>query len=304
MLNHPRLTNSDIKEFIDTVVRGGADDHAVRRFLDAKQLDESKHTNAALERAVTALIDDCGTLRNSDLESVEARHCGPVFTAIEDHFGDAELGDVQFWSYLAVRHFWRFVSYRQEETWLKARGEATGTGQSEPDNAPLERYLIGKDHYHLPLRMYLRAQAVRDGGSFELADIHGGSTDFWRSQVLAVRTALFPPLARTVARLQNNAKLNIEQQRPAGRRVNRKRANIDFVLHDDSEAAEVIEELWVVTEQDRQSADVKRQEKKAAKKAGTTSKAALKRLAPTPKAAPVKKAAATKAAPTKRRASN
>lgn len=273
-MSYPRLSHSDVKEFIETVVRPGATDASVTRFLAGKNVDESKHKNAQLSGAVERLLADCGTLRDKDLEPIEARHCGPVYKAIEEKFGDQELGDVQFWSFLAVRYFWKFVSYRQAAAWSSARGEAADPGSEETERAKLERYLLGKDHYQIPLRMYLRAQAVRVDDDFSLTEIRGGGTDFWRSQVLGVRTSMFPPLARAVARQQDAMELNIDQQRPAGRRVNRLRVNVEFVLHNDVDAADATAGLWVVTDSDTATLA----DKKAAKKAA--------RSASTPKAAP------------------
>lgn len=286
--SYPRLSHADVQEFIDNVVRTGGDAHSVQHFCTVKQPEHAAKTDRTLLKVVEELLSDCGALRNSALEEVEARHCGPVFSAIDRQFGDEAIGDVEFWNYLAVRYFWEFVRFRQENAWLRAQGSPPSTADDDPDTegAKLERYLHGKDHYQLPLRMYLRAQAVRDGDSFALADITGGSTDFWRSQVLGVRTAQFPPVARTVARLQAAAELNIEEQRPAGRRVNRLRANIDFTLHADDEAADVLTDLWRVTEDDR----LRMIEKAATKKAATK------------KTAPAKKAAAKTAAPAKRAA--
>jgi len=259
-MTHPRLSRNDVREFIDTVVINDPDDTAVKGFLIGKEIDDSKFTNRPLDAAVASLLDDCKDQRNSALEVIEARHSGNVYVAIE-RFGDEALGDEEFWSYLAVRYFWRFISYRQASAWRSAQGEPSDPEEPESEKAKLERYLRGHDHYQIPLRMYLRAQAVRDGDDYALTDIDGGGTDFWRSQVLGVRTGAYPSLARSVARAQSLAQLNVEDQRPPGRRVNRLRANLDFILHGDAEAAAAIDGLWMVTDDDAARAGVKKTEK-------------------------------------------
>jgi hypothetical protein len=219
----------------------------VRRFLAEKPLRQTE--NPVLEAVVTALVKDCGHLRDKALEPVEAKHCRAVFQAIEDHYPDEALGDVGFWSYLAVRYFWEFISLRQAKAWAKVQGVAAEkdpeSSESDEDRVTLDRYFLGKDHYHLPLRMYLRAQAVRDGDSFDLTVVKSGTVDFWRSHILGVRTAMYPPLARSVAALQDARQLDTPDQRAAARTVNRLRANIDFVQHSEGEARELVDPIWV-----------------------------------------------------------
>jgi hypothetical protein len=263
---HPRLDHGAVREFVDTVVSRSPDESAVRGFLLQKNIDETGWKNKHLESAVAALVLDCGPLRNSELEPIEAKHSGAVYEAVSQ-FDDEALGDEDFWSYLAVRYFWHFISYRQEAAWRSAQGEAADPDAPDSEKAKLERYIIGKDHYQLPLRMYLRAQAVGDGDDFSLTGIEEGGTDFWRSQILGVRTSWYPSLARSVVRAQRESKLNVDEQRPSGRRINRQRANFDFILHTDDEAAAAIAGLWALTDDDREGI----QEKKVRKRAGTGS---------------------------------
>jgi hypothetical protein len=302
---YPRLTQADVREFIETVVRSDPSDMAVLGFLNRRGLDDPKFANARLTEVVTSLLADCGQERNKALEPVEAKHCGPVHRALS-LFPDEALGDEQFWSWLAVRHFWRFISYRQENAWRKARGEPADPNAPHSEAAKLERYIRGADHYQIPLRLYLRAEAVRNGDDYALTSIDGGGTDFWRSQILGVRTSAYPPLARAVARAQSIAKLNVDDQRPPGRRVNRLRVNIDFILHDDDESDDAIEPLWLVTETDFEKKSAKRAAKAAtanAAKVEPSKRAAKKRAPAGRKTAPDKKPAAKKPAARKPAAS-
>ena len=277
---YPILSHSGVSDFVDIVVRGAPDDEAVRGFLLQRGVKEAGFENEELDDVVAGLLKACGSLLNSELEPTEGKFCGPVYQAIE-RFNDEALGDEDFWSYLAVRYFWRFISLRQNNAWLDVQGKSGHEDEGDREKVKLERYIRGRDHYQIPLRMYLRAQAIRDGEDFNLAAIEGGSTDFWRSQVLGVRTSAYPPLARTVARSQEAMQLDIEGQRPAGRRVNRLRANVDFVLHDDGDAAAAISGLWLVTEEDLAKAAAK----KSVTKRGTAAKKAPAKKVPAKKAA-------------------
>ncbi len=260
---HPRLEPAQVRDFIDKVVsRGSINEDAVRGFLVRLGVGEIEEA-AAIDRVVRDIVDDCGTLVGQALEPVEARHCRAVFDVL-DPIPPSALGDVAFWSFLAVRHFWPFIARRQHAAWTAVRGQPGNPDEPQSERQKLERYVIGKDHYQLPLRMYLRAQAVRDVDDFSLTEIDGGGTDFWRSQVLGVRTSLYPSVARSVARAQADQQLDIDGQRPPGRRVNRLRANIEFIDYSDNEAMSLIEPLWLVTDEDRAAAEAKRKAKKAA----------------------------------------
>lgn len=280
--DHPTLTPAEVRDFIDKVVRhGDVTNEAVRGFLIRLEIQETK-TAKRIDAVVDGIMSDVGADLGKALEPVEARHCGAVFEVL-DELPDRALGDPQFWSFLAIRHFWRFVAVRQYSAWLAVQGEPRDPDEPESERQKLERYLIGKDHYQIPLRMYLRAQAVGIGDDFGLTEIPGGGTDFWRSQILGVRTSQYPAVARTVVRAQSEMNLDIEQQRPPGRRVNRLRANIEFFHYDDQEAKPIIDDLWRVTTDDKLAATAKKA-RKATRKA--TAKKVPAKKSPAPEAEP------------------
>ncbi len=162
------------------------------------------------------------------------------------------LGDVDFWTYCAAKYFWRFIVTRQLSSVLKARNQGTQPlddeeGQSE-SNIPLERYLVGRDHYQIPLRLFLRAQAVNIDDDFLSDHQITKGTDFWRSQILGVRTSAFPNWSRPIVAAQSKKKFDIETVRPLGRRVNRLRANVSPVLHDEAEATAIVTPIWIANE--------------------------------------------------------
>jgi hypothetical protein len=94
--------------------------------------------------------------------------------------------------------------------------------------------------------MYLKAQAIRNDEDFSLAEIPG--TDFWRSQILGVKTSAYPSLAKAVVGCQGEQELSIADQRPVGRDVNRMRVNIDFFDYSPEEAMAIIEPIWRISQ--------------------------------------------------------
>lgn len=278
MSAYPRLARPDVREFVTRVVQHHLNAAAVSQFLSGKGLDDELMPLPEVESLVEELIAACGTQNDMALESVEAKFCGRVHQLL-DGLPDEALGDAEFWSYLAVRYFWRFIARRQHAAWVKVLGEDVDEESAESEGVKLERYLVGKDHYQIPLRMYLRGQAIREADDYALSDIDSGSTDFWRSQVLGVRTSAYPPLARALVSVQSEARLNVEEQRPSGRRLNRLRANIDFTLHSQDEALPIVQDLWGVTDDDRSEIAAKRRARVVAPKATAKTKVAATKKA-------------------------
>lgn len=279
MNEYPTLEDDQVREFIGLLAHRDATDDSVRTFLSDTATSSLGAGASKIHDVVERVVAACGDRTDKSLEPVEAQFCGEVFLVLND-LDDRALGDHRFWSYLAVAHFWPFVQLRQYSAWNAASGEPRNPDEPESERQKLERYLIGKDHYQLPLRMYLRGQAIRDGNDFSLAEINGGGTDFWRSQVLAVRTACYPRLARAIAEAQAQAQLDIDHQRPAGRRVNRLRTNIEFFLHDQLEAHEAVRQVWRTTPEDEDALEGKKAGRKAralTRKTTAKKKAAVKK---------------------------
>lgn len=267
---YPRLSPADVREFVLTLSQDEIDETLVKTFLESKGIDVRDNHDAALDRLVVELVVACGDLNDKKLEAVEAQYAGPVHVIL-DAYPDEQLGDSQFWSFLAVCYFWPFIKRRQSAAWLKVTGLAVDEETPESENQKLERYIVGKDHYQIPLRMYLRAQSVRFGNDYSLAHAEGAGTDFWRSQILGVRTAAYPPLARAVATVQTELQLGVEEHRPSGRRLNRLRANVEFYSYSSSEAEPVVRGLWQLTDADREEIRLKRAERASASRRKTQS---------------------------------
>jgi hypothetical protein len=269
-VQYPKMTISDVRDFLDTVVLYQVSDDAVSGFFLRKGYPAPSQQEDAIIDLVWEIMKAAGGETDVKLERVEAEFSGRVH-ALLDGFDDAALGDIDFWSYLAVRFFWPFVHARQHASWSAAEGKPTDPDRPDAEKLKLERYLIGRDHYQIPLRMYLRGQAIKDGDDYSLAEVPG--TDFWRSQILGVRTSHYPSLARAVVRTQKDRDLGVEEQRPPGRRVNRLRSNIEFARRTDEENEELVSDLWKITKADVEALSAK---KATRKKAAASKKAASK----------------------------
>jgi hypothetical protein len=247
-MGHPVLEPSAARDFVhELLVRPGLSQDEVDAFLTerAGAIGSPNLDLRGVARAASDLDAAIGSKKDSALEPVEAGHSVAVHLAISRLPLDA-LGDVDFWTYLSAKFFWRFVVARQNATVGKMQGHSGSAdeGDEESSRVPLERYVIGRDHYQIPLRLHLRAQAVDAASDPTLgADLDLG-TDFWRSQILGVRTGAFPAWSRAMVAAQRETKLSVLDQRGPGSRVNRLRANVDPVLHTEAEAAAIVDPLW------------------------------------------------------------
>jgi hypothetical protein len=163
----------------------------------------------------------------SSPEAFEGRFAGPVHLALRDLPIEA-LDDPGFWRYLSLAHFWWFITVRE------ARSIERGNVMTYVDG--------GKEC--VPFRMFLRAQAVRNGDDYSLAGALPRSADFWRSHIIRVKTGTVPPLARSFARLQRDKHMASDDVRPFARRMNRLWSNIVFQIWDDDECDELLAELY------------------------------------------------------------
>lgn len=160
-------------------------------------------------------------------EAFEGRFSGAVHVALRDLPIEA-LDDPGFWRYLSLVDFWWFVAIRE--------APAIGRGN-------VMTYVDGGKEC-VPFRMFLRAQAIRDGDDYSLAGALPRSADFWRSHVLRVKTGTAPPLARGFARLQIQKAMVSDDVRPFARRMNRLWSNVVFHVWDDDDSDQLLAELY------------------------------------------------------------
>jgi hypothetical protein len=163
---------------------------------------------------------------SSDKEPFEGRLAAEIFP----HLDALPLGvkdDPGFWRYLAVRYFWWFTIWREEEPIA---------------NGNVGTYIDAKKNTEqIPLRLYLRAKAV--GGDSHLCQGIPQSADFWRSHVIRVRTGSAETLATAFARTQEKERMSTGPLRSYARRLNRHWTNVLLGMYDISESENLIQEL-------------------------------------------------------------
>jgi len=144
------------------------------------------------------------------------------------------LDDRGFWRYLAVRHFWWFIAWRE--------ADPIGRGNYLPlvdARSPAEQ---------IPLRLFLRAKAVDHDGDVAIAGEIAQSTDFWRSHITRVRVASAPAMARAFAETKRDEKfldspLKTERLRRVAKRVNRMWSNVRLDMYDSVESKKLMKEI-------------------------------------------------------------
>lgn len=262
-MKYPKLKKHDVSIFItEWMIRADLSDKLVTEFfsvldfepgdLDLKPISEVAQGLylASLELGMTG----------SGLDQLEINWSVRVFDAFQSLPLPA-LGDREFWSYCSARFFWGFISLRQHATVIKGRQArlvsllddkiqtASDRQRDEVGEirtpAGLMPYVVGNDHYQIPLRLFLRGQSVRGDSEFLSNHPTDSAVDFWRSQILGVRTGAYPNWTRPVVRAQSECELPVTGAlRIAGRTVNRLRANVSPILHEEGEAQEIIDPIW------------------------------------------------------------
>jgi len=262
-MTYPILSRDHVRAFVtEVLIREDLCQELVDEFLDQHALRISTLSTSTAATVGKELHDAAIESGHTDkaLEPIESQFSGPVFDAMTS-FPLEALGSIDFWTYVSAKHFWGFVVLRQRDALIKVRRAILGHLLATPDpeseehaedpegaenesRFPLERYVIGRDHYQIPLRLFLRAQAV--GGEQTFLDDHfvAKGTDFWRSHVLGVRTGAYPNWSRPLVEAQAKQGFTIKAQREPAKAINRIRANVSPILHTEEEAAAIVTPLW------------------------------------------------------------
>ena len=228
-MRYPVLTRSRTEALAHSLVAGSTDPNwELERVwvgsgaeVDLRRLDE------ALDAMRQAFEGRAPKDPLSSPEGFEGQFAGMIHRELRDMPIEA-LDDPGFWRYLSLVHFWWFVSVREAPAIERGNVMTYVDGGTEC----------------VPFRMFLRAQAVRDGEDYSLAGALPKSADFWRSHVLRVKTGSAPPLARSFARLQVEKRMVSDDVRPFARRINRLWSNIVFQDWDESDCDELLGELY------------------------------------------------------------
>jgi len=136
------------------------------------------------------------------------------------------LDDAGFWSYLACGPLWFFTKWREDPA------------KRKPETYNV--YIDGSKNVEcVPLRMFLRAQAIGHQGDYALGEAVPQGTDFWRSHILRVRTGSEPRLAREIAKQHATNRMMVDNVREYAKRIRRRWSNEVIYALDPSECAAV-----------------------------------------------------------------
>src|SRR2546423_14630533 len=87
------------------------------------------------------------------------------------------LDDPGFWAYIAAGRLWFFTRWREDPAKRNAETYHLYVDGTKADSC-------------VPLRMFLRAQAIELDGDYSLASAIPAGTDFWRSHLLRVKAGV------------------------------------------------------------------------------------------------------------------
>jgi hypothetical protein len=228
-MRYPVLTRSRTEALVRGLVAGDPTPNweLEKTWVGSGQQVALKRLEGALSTMRQAFEARSPKSAQSSPEAFEGRFSGEVHRALRDVPIEA-LDDPGFWRYLALVHFWWFISVREAPAIRRGNAMTYVDGGTEC----------------VPFRMFLRAQAVREEDDYELAGALPNATDFWRSHVLRVKTGTAPALARSFARLQIDKRMVSDDLRPFARRINRLWSNTVFQTWNDSECDALLGELY------------------------------------------------------------
>jgi hypothetical protein len=227
-MQYQTISSGAIAEHLDDLIDGRFDDlisHAVA-FGSGAPFDTAP-LDAAIDDIRSALDERLAATTAPDLDEdqFEGAMSIRLFEALSDCPVEM-LDDPSFWAYLAAGPLWFFVRWREN-----------------PDKRQrdvYQEYLDGRvNHACVPLRMFLRAQAVAAAAGPSLAADVTKGTDFWRSHIIRVKTGAMPDLARAVTAQQRDARMTVRPLREYAKRINRRWSNQVIYVLDDDECKEI-----------------------------------------------------------------
>lgn len=223
--NEQNQSEDYVKNFISHNVRqASSPGTGAERQLN---LDDLEAVSATVNSRLKALV--VAPKKNVDKDKLEGEICSLVYKALE-HVPIEILDDPGFWRFIGIRYFWSFTIWR----------EATALAKNN-----IATYFSAKSSSEsIPLRLYLRAQAMRDvNGNFLLAEAVPKGTDFWRSHVIRVRTGRARNLAQAFAKLQSSDRMLTDDLRQFAKRLNRQWSNVIMLDYDEKQSHDILKEI-------------------------------------------------------------
>ncbi len=169
---------------------------------------------------------------DKDIDRYEGQMAQKLYDTLV-HIPTEVLDDRGFWRYLSVKYFWNFIVWRQ-----KSAFKPEGNYMSYVDGA--------KNTETVLVRMFIRTAALGGKSTERLAGGITEAADFWRSHVVRVQTGSAPNIARALAEKQYADRQTTDPIREVGKRLNRTWTNIIMHVYDESEARDIVDEVWNV----------------------------------------------------------
>ena len=236
-MNYLKIASSSCRLFVEQLHTQGSNisdqwildfvtDHGRPAYPSGEVVDLSKFDEIAIRARELGL-----KLVTADKDSVEGAICGDVYEALIDLPFDV-LDDPEFWQFLAVKYFSRFI------LWRESKAALTDTPEQ------LMTYFSGNRNFEMiPLRLYLRGAISKVGSSYALADLLETSTDFWRSHIIRVTTGTARNLAQELVRHQNQEQMNTGKLREFAKLLNRQWTNVELYYLEQGESQELLKQI-------------------------------------------------------------
>lgn len=230
-MRYPTLTYSRADELVTTGLAGDVPSIAsVVSWVGAGDEIDLAPLDTTADELRARYLESIASGDGDKPEVFEGEAAGALHAALRDLPVEV-LDDPGFWRYVSLAKLWWFIEDREAAP-IGRGNHMTYIDGSHPTEC-------------VPLRMFLRAQSIRDGDDYSLASSMDNATDFWRSHVIRVQTGTAPPLARSFASLQARVRMpTTPELRPFARRVNRLWSNVVLGRLDEDEARDVMEELY------------------------------------------------------------
>ena len=236
---YPVLLEGDAKRLVDSGLTGGALREAAREATHFRghgpMIDTSIVTGLAADlRALRQAPADRSSRRAERWDEFEISACRVVHERLSP-FDRHVLGDLGFWSWLAVAELNEIVFWRYADT----------TGEAFDG----KNFGIGDPEENLIYRLWLQGEIGHTPGTdnpYELAEVTG--RDLWRSQIFRRNYDACRSVARAFLRLQSGRlapyrRLDRDASRKLAKDLNELRKDTFFELLADEEADRLVANL-------------------------------------------------------------
>ena len=241
-MNYLKIAISSCRLFVEQLHSQGSNvtdqwildfvlDHGRPAYPSGEIADLSKLDEIAIRASELGL-----KLVSADKDSVEGAIGGDVYEALAELSFEV-LDDPEFWQFLAVKYFSRFILWRESKA------------ASSESSEKLLTYFSGNRNFEMiPLRLYLRGAISKVGNSYELADLLETSTDFWRSHIIRVTTGTATNLSQDLVRHQDQFQMSTGKLREFAKILNRQWTNVELYYLESGESQELLHQIQAIVD--------------------------------------------------------